>query len=77
MSEKCPTGCGRVVQFGHLTCKTCWYEIPRELRDKVNATWQKYSGFTGISLTAEANAERRQARLDYQAARDAALGSIK
>ena len=43
MSEKCPTGCGRVVQFGHLTCKTCWYEIPKELRDRVNATWEKYS----------------------------------
>lgn len=70
---ECPTGCGRTLRPGHLMCGTCWREVPRHLQQDVMRTWRVYSRYTGI----QQSPERRQSRLDYQAARDAAIGSIR
>jgi hypothetical protein len=70
---ECPSGCGMSVAPGKLTCLPCWREIPQHLQNEVLRTWRRYSRFTGLAQSPE----RRQARLDYQEARDAALGSIR
>lgn len=59
--------------MGHLMCRACWSEVPLELQRAVTRTWRKYSAFVGL----EQSDERRAARLAYQAARDAALASIR
>lgn len=68
----CPTGCGRRVRMGHLMCAPCWGEVPRHLQRDVLATWRAYS--RSASRGADDFPERRQA---YEAARDAALASIR
>lgn len=68
----CPVGCGRQVRAGHLMCGPCWGEVPRFLQREVLRTWRAYSRFRGIAQPPE----RRLAREAYQAARDAAIGSV-
>ena len=53
-------------------CFDCWREVPMDLKRAVRRTWRVYSGFTGLVQTDE----RRSARVAYQAARDAAIGSV-
>lgn len=31
---------GEVAQ-GHLTCKRCWWKVPRDFRDRVWSTWKR------------------------------------
>jgi hypothetical protein len=68
MSE-CPTGCGRRLDTQKLLCSKCWSRVPGDLQKRVYSTWNKYRRFTGLAQSDE----RRQARLDYQGARDAAI----
>lgn len=68
----CPTGCGRSVRRGHLMCPGCWREVPRHLQRDVLTTWRAYSA--AATRGADNFPEKRDA---YEAARNAALGSIR
>lgn len=68
----CPTGCGRSVRMGHLMCPGCWREVPRHLQRDVLRTWRAYSN--AANHGADDFWEKREA---YEAARSAALGSIR
>lgn len=76
----CPSGCGRSARPGHLMCGPCWAEVPRHLQNEVMRTWRAYGrahkARTGLG-TPEQNDAIRKARVAYQEARDAALGSIR
>lgn len=63
----CPSGCGRSVARGHLMCRGCWREVPREIQREVNRAWRAWSADLD-------NTEKRHA---YRAARDAALGCVR
>ena len=42
---RCPvTGCGRQISLSRLMCRGHWYEIPKQLRDRVWATWRSGEG---------------------------------
>ena len=46
----CPApGCGNQISLSRLMCRVHWYQIPRQLRDRVWATWRSGEGV----LTAE------------------------
>lgn len=36
----CP-GCGALVRRTVLACRPCWFWLPQELRDAVNAAWRR------------------------------------
>lgn len=41
----CPvTGCGRQISRSRLMCRRHWYQIPKQLRDRVWATWRSGEG---------------------------------
>lgn len=65
--QPCPTGCGRQHREGQLMCRTCWFEVPKELRNAVNSTWRK----------AKASDWDLAAVRAWKAAREAALASVK
>lgn len=63
--SKCPTGCGRKVQPGHLMCRTCWFRVPAGLRADVWRTWKRYQrNETSVNFEA------------YRDAREAAIASV-
>lgn len=31
----CPGGCGRTVPPEHVSCRSCWYRLPRTLRTTI------------------------------------------
>lgn len=66
---RCPTGCGRPVNRGHLMCGPCWSIVPKHLQRDVMRTWRAYS-------RAAVSPPRRERRAAYEAAREAALASI-
>lgn len=69
---ECPTGCGRPVRRGQLMCPSCWREVPKSLQRDVTRTWRAFSraAFGGADDFPERRAE-------YEAAREAALASIR
>jgi hypothetical protein len=80
---ECPVGCGRPVRPGHLMCRKCWGEVPIHLQNEVNRSWRKYNRLRheetrpfGEDRLAEFQARLQAAREAYQAARDAAIGSV-
>lgn len=72
--DLCPTGCGRAIRAGHLMCGICWGEVPRELKTAVRDSWNAYQALA--ARAGIASRDRRAARLTYQQAADAAVGSI-
>jgi len=65
VNTACPTGCGRTRKGGHLMCGACWRMVPKHLQSDVNRTWWAIlRGRKGASLET------------YQAAADAAIGSV-
>jgi len=40
VSAPCPAGCGRQKQSGLFACRTCWFRLPKDLRDPINHTWR-------------------------------------
>lgn len=66
----CPTGCGRNVGTGHLMCGLCWSLVPHELRRPVYRTWAAYR-------RARTDTALDLAMVAYQAARDAAISSVR
>lgn len=36
-THACPGLCGARVPRSHLSCKPCWFRLPKPLRDDVNA----------------------------------------
>lgn len=36
----CPGGCGAEVEHDKLSCRQCWFRLPRPLRKAINAAWQ-------------------------------------
>lgn len=66
MRAKCPTGCGRDVGEHKLLCLPCWREVPAELQRAVNRTFRTWWSDRG-------NAQKF---IDYDEARQAAIGSI-
>jgi hypothetical protein len=41
----CPvTGCGEQIARSRLMCRRHWYLVPRQLRDRVWATWRSGDG---------------------------------
>lgn len=68
-ADKCPVGCGRSVQRGHLTCKPCWFRVPKDLRDKV---WRAYRNFN----QADIGTDRIEALKKLRQAQEAAIASI-
>lgn len=66
----CPAGCGRVQQPGKFLCRTCWYEVPAELRADLMRTWRRYS-----KLSAR-HPEFVAASRAYRAARNACLAAL-
>lgn len=75
MNGDCPTGCGRNVRVGHLMCGPCWGEVPPHLKRDVLRTWRTYKAVPA-GMSPETMDRRRAARMAYQEARDAAVGSI-
>lgn len=75
----CPTGCGRNADPGKLMCPSCWSQVPRFLQNNVLKTWAAYRKAhrqkKGLGTT-EDHARIREARLAYQAARDAAVTAV-
>lgn len=69
MSGGCPTGCGRNVSAGKLMCGSCWGKVPRDLQQKVYATWRTYRA-------APAFPNNVTERTAYREARDNAIASI-
>jgi hypothetical protein len=65
MSDKCPTGCGRIRKPDHLMCRTCWFKVPTALRGEVWRTWRRYM------RTASGHDLQR-----YEQAREAAIASV-
>lgn len=61
----CPVGCGRKVHVGHLMCRPCWSQVPRDLQQAVYRTWRAWRG----GLDHEKAAAYRQAR-------EAAIASV-
>ncbi len=44
-ADSCPvTGCGQQISPSRLMCRRHWYQIPRQLRDRVWATWRSGEG---------------------------------
>jgi len=76
MTGECPVGCGCTIDAGKLMCRPCWLEVPRHLKRDVLRTWAKYRRLP-VATDVESHRVRREARLAYQAARDAAIGSIR
>lgn len=64
--ELCPAGCGRHRHPNHLTCATCWFEVPKALRRDVMFHWARR----------KREPSNEAARQDYQAARNAVLASL-
>lgn len=71
----CPTGCGRKQQPGKLLCYPCWREVPAHIQRDVYRTWR--------ALQRERAQRPRdmdawgEALAQYEAAREAAIGSIR
>jgi len=61
--DQCPTGCGRTVRPGHLMCRPCWGEVPRELQRDVNRTWRAWSRDIGDTAAMQAYKDAREAAL--------------
>lgn len=40
-THPCPGGCGAAVARAQLSCKPCWFRLPKPLRDDVNAAYRK------------------------------------
>ncbi|MBP2390104.1 hypothetical protein JOF40_001229 [Aeromicrobium fastidiosum] len=66
MSRDCPTGCGRKAQAGHYMCRSCWSRVPRDLQQRVYATWRAWRKDLGDPDLMRA----------YRAATDAAEAAI-
>ena len=44
-ATRCPAaGCGNQIDPTRLMCRAHWYLVPRELRDRVWATWRSGTG---------------------------------
>jgi hypothetical protein len=44
-ASRCPVpGCGRQIDPSRLMCRGHWYLVPRQLRDRVWATWRSGQG---------------------------------
>lgn len=65
--RECPSGCGRTVAPRKLLCAPCWREVPTHLQREVYRTFNAWWADRG-------NAEKL---LAYEAAADAAIGSIR
>lgn len=39
-THECPGGCGSRVISVQLACRSCWFRLPKELRDEVNASYR-------------------------------------
>jgi hypothetical protein len=40
-ADRCPiSGCGEQIDPSRLMCRRHWYAVPRQLRDRVWATWR-------------------------------------
>ena len=49
---RCPwPGCGKPIRSGYLMCRADWYRLPKELRDRINATYRP--GQTALTCTPE------------------------
>lgn len=40
-THKCPGGCGAAVPRSQLSCKPCWFRLPKPLRDDVNIAYRR------------------------------------
>lgn len=74
MSHECAVpGCGSVIVAGLLMCKRHWYQVPLNLRSRVNRTWRGY-----VSVEREAPPAQKLAALrSYREAREAAIESVQ
>jgi hypothetical protein len=44
-ASRCPvTGCGNQIDPSRLMCRAHWYLVPKQLRDRVWATWRSGRG---------------------------------
>lgn len=41
LTHACPGRCGAQVSRSQLSCKPCWFRLPKPLRDDVNAAYRK------------------------------------
>lgn len=71
MKAECPAGCGRVQPAGKFLCRTCWFAVPKELRDDLMRAWRAYS--KAARTGADDFMQKSRA---YRAARDACLASL-
>lgn len=69
ITEKCPTGCGRMVEAGKVMCGSCWSRVPKPIQRKVYSTWR--------ALRNGAKDEGPTLRYDYETAREAAVEAIR
>jgi hypothetical protein len=45
LAQRCPvTGCAEQIGPSRLMCRGHWYEVPKQLRDRVWATWRSGQG---------------------------------
>lgn len=67
----CPTECGGTRDAGHLTCRRCWGQVPRHLRDLVKSSWER---FPIRELDREA---RQEAAIAWRLAATEAIDAVK
>lgn len=39
-THPCPGGCGAAVPRTRLSCKPCWFRLPRPLRDEITGAYR-------------------------------------
>lgn len=73
MNHVCAT-CGTEIQPGHLLCRTCWHQLPRSLRRRVNLTWGRYNSAGNLDRIDAVHQQRLHKLLtEYRSARQAAI----
>ena len=40
-THSCPGGCGLQVPQHQLSCKRCWFTLPKPMRDDINAAYRQ------------------------------------
>jgi hypothetical protein len=40
-THPCPGGCRAEIPHHQLSCKPCWFRLPKPLRDDVNSAYRK------------------------------------
>lgn len=68
-ARECPVaGCAHTREPSHVMCRTCWYTVPKELRDEVWRTYRAYGAWDDRAYEArEAALQHAEHALEVEA----------